>query len=149
VQPEPERPRTVAAARARANLNPNSALQGEKMKQDGGVQRRTVESSLDVKASPVGNYDAKFIAAVQNCWYERLDEQRYTLDKSGKVVIRFKLWSDGRVTDVETVESNVGEIYTLACHLAITQPAPFERWPAELRRLFRDNFRDVVFTFHY
>jgi hypothetical protein len=105
-----ERPRTLAAARANQNVNPHSALVGEKYKQDGGVRRFSVQSSLDVRGSPFGNYDARFVSIVQQCWLELLEQQRYTLDRVGKVVLRFKLSFDGRIRDMETVESNVGEI---------------------------------------
>lgn len=152
VEPAPpprERPRTVAQARALNPANPNSALLGEKMRQEGGVRRLSLEPSIAARGTPLGNYDAKLVAAVQQCWFNLLHQQRYTLDRVGRVVLRFKLTADGRITDMETVESDVGEIYTLLCQLAVTKPAPFEGWPDEVRKLFRDNFREVTFTFYY
>lgn len=149
VQPQRERPRTVAAAKAMRQLNPDSALVGEQMKQEGGVSRFSVESSLSAQGTPLGNYDAKFVAAVQRCWNESLDEHRYTGERAGKVVLKFKLTSEGRIQDMETVESSVGEIYTVLCQLAVTKPAPYEKWPDEVRKLLRGNQREVTFTFHY
>ncbi len=148
--PQHVRPRTVAAARMmQAAQNPDSATLGEKLKQDGGVKRFSVQSSLDVRASPFGNYDAKFIAAVQRCWYQLLDEQHYTLDRMGKVTLKFRLTVDGRITDMSTVNSDVGDLYTLLCQWAVEKPAPFDKWPAEMRKMLRDNYREVVFTFYY
>jgi len=143
------RPRTVAAALAQRQLNPNSALVGEKMKQEGGVRRFSVSSSLDVQATPLGSYDAKFIAAVQQCWYALLEQQGYSLDRMGKVVIDFRLTPDGRITDLKTVQSDVGEIYTMICELAIHKPAPYEQWPTDVRRMVGAASRDVRFTFYY
>lgn len=148
-QPERVRPRTIAAARAMLDNNPNSALVGQKMAQEGGVKRFRVESSLEVRASPLGNYDARFVAAVQQCWYALLEEQRYSLDRLGKVVLDFRLTEDGRITDMRVVEENVGDIWTTICQLAITKPSPYEKWPADVRRMVGTNYRDVRFTFYY
>lgn len=144
-----ERPRTLAAARSANNLNPHSALTGEKFKQEGGVKRFNIQSSLNVAGSPFGNYDARFISIVQQTWYQLLDEQRFTLDRVGKVVLRFKMSFDGRIKDMETVESNVGEIYTLLCQMAVTKPAPYDKWPTEMRKMVREDYREVMFTFFY
>jgi len=143
------RPRTLAQAGAQQQPSNQSALMGDKMKQDGGVKRFSVESSLNVRATPYGNYYAKFVAAVQQCWYGLLDEQRYSLDKVGKVVLTFKLTPDGRVTDTKVEESNVGDIYTMLCQLAVTKPAPYDKWPPEMRRMIGANQIDVRFTFYY
>jgi hypothetical protein len=147
--PTRTRPRTVAAALAQRQINPNSAVVGEKMKQDGGVKRFSIASSLNVQGSPLGNYDAKFIAAVQQCWFGLLEEQRYSLDRVGKVIIDFRLTSDGRITDLKTAQSDVGEIYTTICELAIRKPAPYEKWPNDVRKMVGGNYRDVRFTFYY
>lgn len=143
------RPRTIAAARAQMNQNPMSALVGEKMAQEGGVKRFSIQSSLEVRASPLGNYDARFIAAVQQCWFALLDEQRYSLDRMGKVVLDFRLTVDGRITDMRVAESNVGDIYTTICQLAITKPSPYERWPGDVRRMVGADYREIRFTFFY
>lgn len=144
------RPRTVAAARAlMQDRNPHSALAGEKMFQDGGVRRFSVQPSVETKGSPLGVYDARFIAAVQQCWWALLEEQRYSLDRLGKVVVEFQLTTEGRITDMRVVESDVGEIYTTLCQLAITKPSPYEKWPADVRRMVGQDAREIRFTFYY
>ena len=148
-EPSRIRPRTVAAALAQTDLNPNSALIGQKMAQEGGVKRFRVESSLEVKASSLGNYDARFVAAVQQCWDALLEQQHYSLDRLGKVVIDFRLTEDGRITDMRVVEENVGDIWTTICQLAITKPSPYEKWPTDVRRMVGADYRDVRFTFYY
>jgi hypothetical protein len=94
-QPEPpkdqgeaphKRPATIKEALARNNL-----LAGQKMDQEGGVKRRNLESSLDVRGSPFGAYDAKIIAAVQNRWLDLLDNRNFLRDRTGKVTVRFHL----------------------------------------------------------
>jgi len=141
---ERKRPRTLAEARQRQGF-----LAGEKMKQEGGVQRFALTSSLDVKATPFGQYDAMFIAAVQKRWFDLLEQRDYVQGRSGRVVLRFNLYYDGRVTDMEAAETTVGELLSLVCQRAVLDPAPFAPWPPDLRRLAKSNFRQVQFTFYY
>ena len=119
------------------------------MKQPGGVKRHALESSLDVRATPFGQYDAMFIAAVQKHWFDLLDERDYVHGRSGKVVLRFNLYYDGRVTSMSVADNTVGELLSLICQRAILDPAPFAPWPSDLRRLAKSNFREVQFTFYY
>jgi len=151
VEPTPKhvRPRTLAAVQAQKLARGESALIGEKIKQEGGVRRFAVESSLDVSASPLGNYDARFIEAVQECWYNLLRDQHYSLDRVGRVVLDFRLTYDGRIEAMRVVDTDVGEIYTMMCQLAITKPSPFEKWPIDMRKMIGAEHRDVRFTFYY
>lgn len=124
-------------------------LVGEQMKQDGGVSRLHIESSLDVKASPFANYDQQFIYAVQQRWYALLDQHRYSLDRTGKVKLKFELRSDGTVAEMNQLESEVGDIWSLLCENAILTQAPYARWPETMRRLIGKDTREITFTFHY
>ena len=139
-----ERPRTVREAKAR-----NAGLAGEKMQQDGGVTRRAHVSMVDAKGSPFGNYDAVFIGIVQQRWYSLLDDHGFTLERRGKVALTFQLHYDGRITQLETQENTVGDILTLLCQKAILDPAPFPKWPLEMRKLVGTDIREVRFTFYY
>ncbi len=141
VIPTKERPRTLAMARAQKNLV------GEKVKQDGGAKRRG-QVSFDVKATPFGAYDAAFIAAVQERWYNLLDSTQFA-QRSGKVVIEFRLTYDGRIIEMRVAGNEVGEMLGLLCQRAILDPAPYAPWPADMRRLIGGNYRDVTFTFYY
>ena len=85
----PPRPRTLEAARRQMG-----GLAGEKMKQQGGVKRRGLESSFDVKATPFGAYDAAIIAAIQKRWYDLLDTRDFAASHSGRVVLEFRLNSE-------------------------------------------------------
>jgi hypothetical protein len=143
--PEPK-PRTVAEAKARLQ---NSQLAGEKMKQEGGVKRERIASSLDAIATPFGSYDAAIIAAVQNRWYDLLDTRRYARDRVGRVTLRFRLNSDGTISELAFVENTVDLALGLLCQSAIKDPSPYARWPADMRRLIGAEYREVTFTFYY
>lgn len=138
-----ERPRTLAQALAKRGL-----LAGERMKQEGGVSRRGRVAMVDVKATPFGAYDAAFIAAVQQRWYDLIDSSQI-LPRSGKVVLHFRLTPDGRITDLRVREETVGELLTLLCQRAVLDPAPYAPWPSDMRRLIGESYREVTFTFYY
>jgi hypothetical protein len=142
---KPPRPRTIN--QALAQLQP-SQVPGEKMKQDGGVQRRHEMASLDTKATPFGAYDRALIEAISQRWYTLLDQRDYASDSRGKVVLHFRLHYDGRITDMNMVENTAGEVLGLICQKAVLDPAPFAAWPSDMRRTLGD-IRSIQFTFYY
>jgi outer membrane biosynthesis protein TonB len=141
VQP---RPRTLADARAQKGV-----IEGPKMKQDGGVKKYALEMSPSARATPFGSYDAAFIAAVQKRWFDILDARNYASDQTGRVVVEFKLYKDGRILDLRVAENDVTDTLSWACQRAILDPAPYAPFPADLRRLLGADYREVRFTFYY
>ena len=139
-----DKPRTVAEARARM-----APLAGRKMEQEGGVPNRRPHVSLDARGSVFGNYDAVFISMVEQRWYSLLENNRFMLDRRGKVSLTFKLHYDGRITDLETEEKTVDDVWAILCQKAILDPAPFPKWPTEMRKTVGNDVREVRFTFYY
>lgn len=152
VEPEPKpeppkkRPRTLKEALA---MKRNAKIAGEKMKSKGASRRVALAPSLNVRASTFGVYDRNLILAIQNRWYALLDRRGFANDRSGKVVLSFRLTYDGRVMDMKVIENTVGSTLGLLCQLAVTDPAPYERWPSDMRRKIGADYRDVKFTFYY
>jgi hypothetical protein len=140
------RPRTITEALRRQHRN---QLIGEKMKQEGGVNRVRLDPGLDVKATPFGAYDAAFIGAVQSRWYDLLDNLSYDGYRRGKVVLEFRLNYNGYVTDMKVLEENVGSALSLMCQKAVADPAPYDKWPREMRLMVGKDYRDITFTFYY
>jgi hypothetical protein len=136
------RPRTLAEARAARGM-----VAGERMKQDGGVRRRGT-ISLDVKATAFGAYDAAFIAAVQERWYQLIDNSP-AVPRSGKVVLDFRLHQGGQISDLVMAHNEVGELLALLCQKAVRDPAPYAKWPDDMRRLVGRPHREIRFTFFY
>lgn len=143
-QPERRRPRRIAEA-----LQQRGLLAGEKMKQEGGMKRFSIAEGLDVKAMPFGDYDGAIIAAIQQRWYGLLDERDYARGYTGKVVLTFRLNSDGRISELRVQENEVSDILALICQRAVLDPAPFAPWPSDMRRMIGADYREVRFTFHY
>jgi len=140
------KPRTLVEARLRKET---SQIPGEKMKQDAGTRNVRLEAGFDVRASPFGAYDRAFIAAVSERWYKLLDDQQFARDRAGRVIVEFRLNYDGRITEMRTVESTVTDTLSYLCQKAVLDPAPFEKWPMEMRRMIGGDYRKITFTFYY
>lgn len=146
--PEP-RPRTLKEALARNPEARVNSLAGRKMRQDGGVRRLAISPSLDVKATAFGEYDRAIIVAVQNRWFDLLDMRGFGHERSGKVVLEFRLHYDGRISQMNVVENTVDEMLSLLCQKAVLDPSPYSKWPGDMRRMIGADYRDVRFTFYY
>ncbi len=145
-KPKP-RPRTLA--QARKELPQTASIAGEKMKQEGGVDRRNLVPSMDTLGTPFGVYDSWFIAQVQTRWFFLLEQNSYAYNWAGHVKVSFRLYYDGRVTDFKFDENNSGEIQGLLCQKAVIDNVPYRQWPTDLRRLVDKDYRELRFTFYY
>ena len=141
-QPQPvhQRPRTIAEGMAK------HGMLGEKSRQEGGVKRLKMDSSLDAMKTSYGDYDREFIDAVRTRWYQLLENRS---PGTGKVVVEFRLHPDGRVTDLNIAQNEMSDLFGLICAQAIREPAPYRPWPLEMRRNIPKEYRDVTFTFYY
>ena len=144
-QPPKERPRTLKAAQAQQP----QPLPGQKLEQKGGVRRERVWTSLDVKATAFGEYDRAIVEAVTQRWYDLLDSRKFAQDRTGPVILHFKLKFDGTITEMRTLEYTVGETLNYVCQEAVAEAAPFAAWPADMRRMIADNYREISFVFYY
>lgn len=141
----PEKPRTLKEARAQSSqLRPSIPMQ-----QEGGTPRRALLPSFDSKSTAFGEYDAKIVEAISQRWYDLLDSQKFAQDRTGKVTLKFRLNFNGTVSDMTVVQSTVGDLLSYVCQSAVTDPAPFEAWPSDMRRAIGANFREITFTFYY
>jgi hypothetical protein len=138
-----QRPRTIKEALAQQTHSP-----GVQMKQDGGVRRHAIVPSLDVKLTGFGDYDAALVEAISQRWWDLLDSQRFALDRRGKVLLQFRLHYDGTVTDVRITQNSVGDLLGYVCQEAVTDPAPFAKWPSDMRFKMGD-YCDMQFAFYY
>ena len=142
-QVEHERPRTLAEAHM---------LAGDKMKQEGGVKRRGL-ASLDVAGSPFGEYDDRIVAAIQQRWYYLLENETFQQNRVGTVVVTFRLYPDGHISDLRITQSDVGEVLGIVCMSAIRDPSPYDRWPEAMYRKNKidtgQDYRDCRMVFAY
>ena len=140
--------RNVRARSSRSHAQQNR-LPGPQMKEEGGVHRQALVPSLDAKATPFGVYDAVFIEAVTQRWYDLLDSQQFARDRNGKVILRFHLNYDGRISDMNVMENTVGDVLGYVCQKAVMDPAPYAKWPTDMREMMDADYREITFTFYY
>jgi hypothetical protein len=98
--------------------------------------------------TPFGAYDAAFFAAIQQHWWDLIDESKVST-RAGKVVIGFNLLSDGRITDMRIIGNEVSEMLALLCERAIIDPAPYPKWPSDMKSMIGKNPREMTISFVY
>ena len=123
-------------------------LPGRSIDQDGGVKRQLTAPSFDVKGTPFGAYDAAFVSAVTYRWYSLMADPKLTVNHPGKVILEFRLNYDGRISDMKMITNEVGDLLGYLCQRAITDPAPYERWPSDMRKIIGSDSREITFTFN-
>jgi len=140
-KPKPRRPNSVAEARRMAMLT------GKKMKQDGGVRKKTSFEGLNAKSSLYGQYDARLFDTIENRWQKNLE---FIGRELGRVEITFTLWENGEVSDIKVERSTVDNpLLELKCERAISDSAPYDPWPAKMREDHGDRrFVRLSFTYH-
>jgi outer membrane biosynthesis protein TonB len=107
-------------------------------------------TARDEKATRVFKvYDDTLIAAVQQRWYDLLDDQGYEGYKPGTVRVEFKLHSDGKITDLRVTENTVSKALRAVCEKAVSGGSPYDRWPKDMREKLGKEVREIVFTFYY
>jgi hypothetical protein len=143
-QQEQPRPRTLKEAYEEMA----SKMPSMTMKEEGGVQNHARVPSFNVKVTGFGDYDARFVEAVSQNWYNLLDSQRFALDRTGRVVLLFRLNYDGSISQMRLGDNNVGELLGYVCEKAVLDGAPYEPWTEDMR-LKLGSYADVQFTFDY
>jgi hypothetical protein len=141
---EQPRPRTLKEAYEQMK----NQLPQMTMRQEGGAERHARVPSFDVKVTGFGDYDERFVEAVTQNWYNLLDSQKFSLDRTGKVVLLFKLNYDGSISQMRFAENNVGDLLGYVCEKAVLDGAPYERWNEDMRLKLGSSV-DVQFTFDY
>lgn len=143
-QDQPPRPRTLR----QAYQEMAARFPGMTMKEDGGAQKKARVPSFDVKVTGFGDYDERFIETVCHNWWNLLDSRQFPEDRTGKVVLLFRLNYDGSISQVRFAENTVGDLLGYVCEKAVLDGAPYERWSDDMR-LKLGEYTDVEFTFDY
>jgi hypothetical protein len=141
---EQPRPRTLKEAYQQLA----SRFPSMTMKEDGGAERKARVPAFDVKLTGFGDYDERFVETVSQNWWNLLDSRQFALDRTGKVVLLFRLNYDGSISNLRFAENTVGDLLGYVCEKAVLDGAPYERWTEDMRLKLGD-FTDVQFTFEY
>lgn len=144
---EKQRPRTLKDV-----VLKNSQSPGKRSQQDGGAAKRA-DISYDVKITGFGAYDRALIEAVKSHWYNVLDSLSADNYQQGKVVVQFDLDYEGKVSNLNVLESTVSTSLEIPCVMAVRNPAAagngFGKWTREMRLAVGEDSRRITFTFNY
>ncbi len=140
------KPRTLLEAKASQAVS--GAIAGRKMIQDGGINRAG-KLSFDVIGVPYAPYDALFFSAVQQRWWDLLDNSHRSALITGEVRLSFLLHRDGRITDLKLGNSSVTEFQTQICLATLQDLSPFLKWPDAMREAIGSDERRMHFRFIY
>lgn len=139
------RPRPATAATPRVTLP--SGTSGLLLRNPVGVGRAGAVA-LDARFSSYGDYAQRMLEAIQGSWWSILERTHFDDFASGHVVVRFRIHRDGTVTDAEVLSSTVPRLASLACKDAVTMPAPFDIWRADMVAMLGED-DTVTLTFYY
>lgn len=131
--------------RPRPKLDP-SLVQGPLMRSIGSASQRG-SLGIDATFSEFGEYQQQFFAAVQLGWYQEI-EYFQPIDVSTRVMVRFEMFADGTIQNLEVIGSTASEVATFICESAVSKRSPYRPWTQEMIEVF-GNQRTITLTFHY
>jgi hypothetical protein len=87
-------------------------------------------------SGPFAEYDRRFYATIRWRWNSLLRGQPDSPQK-GSALLRFRLYPDGAIREIEVESSTLGEPALRLCFQAISNGAPYERFiaPPEFRTM--------------
>jgi outer membrane biosynthesis protein TonB len=98
---------------------------------------------------PAAKYIGQLIKAVEERWYNLLDDRNYSGEATGEAVLTFQLHPDGSVSDVCIATNTVDLALVKVAESAIKDARPFAKWPDEMRSKVGSDVIKVSFIFHY
>lgn len=105
--------------------------------------------AINAKFNQYGLYLQRLIDAVQLEW-DGLIAASDTYPPSGSyVVIRFKINSQGNVTQIVGVENHSTDLGQQMCLSAITNRAPYGEWSEDMKATLNPDGEELKFTFYY
>jgi hypothetical protein len=104
--------------------------------------------AYDAKWSAYGEYMQKFVESVDIQW-QRIIQQSNIYPVAGtKVVVKFRMDSEGDIPEIISVESSGGRVAKDACVSAIVARAPYGAWPEDMISVLGKS-QEITFTFNY
>jgi hypothetical protein len=64
-------------------------------------------------------------------------------------VVECRLDANGRVTDLRVVENELDDMFAWLCTRALLEPGRYPALPSSLRRMIKNDYRQIRFTFYY
>jgi outer membrane biosynthesis protein TonB len=107
----------------------------------------SVSVSANIQGTPQGDYISRMVDSINGDWYKLLRTQTNRL--IGKVVLHFRLHSDGSISDMKVVSNEVSEVLAKLCVQAVQDLAPYPEWPRQMRVDLPSDDYPITLTFIY
>ncbi|MEO6002409.1 MAG: hypothetical protein ABIZ04_11730 [Opitutus sp.] len=104
--------------------------------------------AYDAKWSNYGQYLQKMIEAVQIQWERILIESRVSPPSGTTVKVVFRMNTEGRISQIVSVDGTAGNQAEKACTSAITSRAPYGPWTEDMIAVLGDS-QELTFNFFY
>jgi hypothetical protein len=116
-----------------------------------GFAFSTVADETNAPANPISHdYDHAVLTKISDHWQQMMDTNLFaTPPPVGQAKLEFRLFSDGRVSDIKVDSATVEERRITLCKQAILDCAPFADWPKEMRQAYTNDYRIIHFTFTF
>jgi hypothetical protein len=113
------------------------------------LRRTPGNYTLDVSQTPFSGYDRTVLKDVQKRWLEVLAQKELIRGRTGKVVLECRLDAYGRVSELRVVENDLDDLFAWLCQKAVVDSGRYPALPASLRRMMKNDYRQIRFTFYY
>ena len=121
----------------------------EKPVMEATLRRLPGNYTLDVSQTPFSGYDRAVLKDVQKGWLDVLAQKELIRGRTGKVVVECRLDAYGRVTELRVVENDLDDLFAWLCQKAVLGPGRYPALPTSLRRMMKNDYRQIRFTFYY
>lgn len=103
--------------------------------------------SFDARWSNYGQYLQQLIETVDVQWNRLMHESRAFPPSGSQVSVKFRLSSDGSISEVINVEGSGGKQYEQICIAGITMRAPYGKWTDDMIAILGES-QELTFTFY-
>jgi hypothetical protein len=86
-------------------------------------------------------YDGAIIRSVRKRWSELTQGAAHA--QPSIVILEWRLYSDGNITDLRVVRSTADDSYNQMATKMINDFTPFPRWPQQMRDVCTNDYRDL------
>lgn len=104
--------------------------------------------AYDAKWSNYGQYLQKMIETVQIQWERILTDSRIYPPSGTSVKVVFRMNTEGRISEIVSVDGTAGNQAQKGCMAAITARAPYGPWTEDMIAVLGDS-QELTFTFYY
>ncbi|MDE3083698.1 MAG: hypothetical protein KGJ37_00575 [Verrucomicrobiota bacterium] len=105
-------------------------------------------AAWDARWNSYGEYLQRLIDVVQAEWDNLLSNAGSLPPSGSKVIVTFRINSQGKISKIVKVDSTAGDLGSSYCVSAITDRSPYDKWSEDMVTTLGDE-QELTFTFFY